>query len=283
MTTDANRAWYERSAQVREFGSVTHVELPEAWLLAQLGADLADMDMLDLGVGGGRTTHHFAPGARSYLGVDYSEPLVQICRGRFAGQDGVAFLTADARSMSTLTDESFDLVLFSVNSLDCVDHEGRLAALAEIARLTRPGGLFFFSSHNLDAIAQALSVRRFVADLAARRSARTLPLALARRLPSHLLKRLASPSSARLARAERVWISKLWPPTAPQMTYHLTPGEARRQLDAVGFDLLDVVLPSGVAVGVDGAGGRSGDLWLNYLARRRPRGTDTVTDTVATG
>jgi SAM-dependent methyltransferase len=272
VIVDANRAWYERPSQVRTFTAVKHLEAPEAWLLEHVEASLPELDVLDLGVGAGRTTYHFGPSARAYVGVDYSAPLVAVARGRFADQAHISFLAADARRLAGLGDATFDLVLFSVNGIDCVDNQGRAAALSEVARVLRPGGLFFFSSHNLEAVRAALSVRRFVADLAVERSPARMPAALIRRLPAHLLKRVANPRAARLAGQDWVWISKLWPPREPQMTYYVTPTHARRQLEHVGLELLDVVLPSGRSVGIDGACGRTEDLWLNYLARRRPDG-----------
>ncbi len=66
------------------------------------------MDMLDIGVGGGRTTRHFAPLARTYLGVDYSAAMIARCKREFPS---FRFAVADARRLAFAADESYDLVL----------------------------------------------------------------------------------------------------------------------------------------------------------------------------
>ncbi|MDQ6948530.1 MAG: class I SAM-dependent methyltransferase [Actinomycetota bacterium] len=269
--TEPNRAWYERPAAVREYSAIGHLEPPEEALLDLLRPSLGTARMLDVGVGAGRTTLHFAPLVREYVGVDYSAPLVEACRRRFEQRPGLSFEFADARTMPMLADGHFDLVLFSVNGIDCLDHRGRLEALGEIARVCRPGALFLFSSHSLDAIHKALSVRSRVAELYRTRSMGQFVPALARRLPEQLLKRAANPSATRLLARDWAWISKLWPPFAPQMTYHVKPAEARRQVEHAGFVVDGIVLPSGATVPVDSCRGRRDELWLNYLCRRIDR------------
>lgn len=268
---DPNRTLYERRRGVRQWTAKAHIELPERALLDLLGATVGRMRLLDIGVGGGRTTVHFAPVVADYVGVDYSAPLIEACRRRFGGKGRVTFVHADARSIPC-PDGSFDLVVFSVNSIDCLDHGGRLAALAEIARVCRPGGLFFFSSHNLDAIDRALSPVARVRALSSARSPARLPLAVAKHLPGSVLTRISNPTPRDLVARDWTWVSKGWPPWAPFGAYHVRPAEVRRQLHAVGFTIETVILPSGATVPYEGALGRRGDLWLNYLARRSGAG-----------
>jgi ubiquinone/menaquinone biosynthesis C-methylase UbiE len=103
--------------------------------------------MLDLGVGGGRTTAHFAALAGSYLGVDYSEEMVRACTVRFPH---LRFMQADARAMPQCADASFDFVLFSYNGIDYVEETGRQRVLDEVRRVLSPHGSFAFSTHNLN-------------------------------------------------------------------------------------------------------------------------------------
>jgi SAM-dependent methyltransferase len=265
---DPNRSFYERPAAVREWAAKRELEPPERSLLALLGPVLPGLRMLDIGVGAGRTTAHFAPRVREYTGVDYSRPLIAACQARFGGRPGWTFRHGDARSMPFLPDAGFDLVLFSVNGLDCLDHRGRLAALAEVARVCRPEGLFFFSSHNLDAVRLALSVRRLARDLRATRAPGRFALSLGRRVPPQLLARLANPPAGSLVARDWAWISQGWPPGSACGTYHAKPGEVDRQVRAAGFTLERVFLPSGAEVGYRESLGRAQDLWLNYLCRR---------------
>jgi SAM-dependent methyltransferase len=104
------------------------------------------MTVLDLGVGGGRTTSYLSRVALRYVGVDYSEAMVDACRRKFPNLN---FLLADASDLSAFEDASFDAVVFSFNGLDSVvPDEKRLRCLRECWRVLRPAGLLVFSSHN---------------------------------------------------------------------------------------------------------------------------------------
>ncbi len=112
---------------------------------------LEHMSMLDLGVGAGRTTAHFQPVVRSYIGLDYSAGMLDACHRRFP--DGIpngTFVLGDARDLAAFSPKSFDFVLFSFNGLDSVDTKGRQTALREIRRVLREDGWFAFSTHNID-------------------------------------------------------------------------------------------------------------------------------------
>jgi len=118
---------------VQEYASFDFLLPPEAELLARYRTRIAGTRILDLGVGAGRTTHHFGPLASTYVGIDLSKPMVEACRKAFASLPGVAFHVADARDLRGFADESFDVVLFSFNGLDpgllrrCVGSAGREA------------------------------------------------------------------------------------------------------------------------------------------------------------
>jgi SAM-dependent methyltransferase len=104
------------------------------------------MDVLDLGVGGGRTTSYLSRVGSRYVGVDYSEAMIRACRRKFPDLD---FVLAEASDLSLFEDASFDAVVFSFNGLDCVvPQEKRSRCLQECWRVLRPTGIFVFSSHN---------------------------------------------------------------------------------------------------------------------------------------
>lgn len=104
------------------------------------------MAILDLGVGGGRTTPHLSAIASRYVGLDYSEGMIRICRRKFPD---LQFEIADASDLSQCEDASFDAVVFSFNGLDCLAPDAkREDCLRECYRVLKPGGVFIFSSHN---------------------------------------------------------------------------------------------------------------------------------------
>ncbi len=136
--------------------------------------------MLDIGVGGGRTTIHFAKQASEYVGTDYSESMVAACKQRFSKYpDTVSFKVCDARSMEAFETDSFDLVLFSFNGIDYVSHEDRRTVLEEMQRVGNPGGYVAFSTHNLNS-AQEMFTFRWMISLNPKRIRRTIKRLLLR-------------------------------------------------------------------------------------------------------
>jgi len=106
--------------------------------------------ILDLGVGGGRTTSYLSQLASYYVGVDYSEQMIGVCRNKFPQ---VQFEVADAADLSRFENGSFDAVVFAFNGLDYLAPERRhQECLQECHRLLKPGGVFIFSSHNPRAV-----------------------------------------------------------------------------------------------------------------------------------
>ncbi len=104
------------------------------------------MAILDLGVGGGRTTPYLSQRASRYVGVDYSEEMVGRCREKFPQLE---FFVADASDLSKLSDGSFDAIVFAFNGLDYVlPAEKRRQCLRECERVLRGCGVLVFSSHN---------------------------------------------------------------------------------------------------------------------------------------
>lgn len=103
------------------------------------------MKMLDIGVGAGRTTHYFAHLTKEYVGIDYSENMIKVCREKFQNYPKkISFEVCDARSLKFFEDSYLDFVLFSYNGLDYMNHEDRLRVLREIRRATKEGGTFVF-------------------------------------------------------------------------------------------------------------------------------------------
>jgi ubiquinone/menaquinone biosynthesis C-methylase UbiE len=123
---------------------------PETRLLGMFRERWAEVKMLDIGVGAGRTTHYFAELAGSYTAIDFAPSMIDSCSKRFAGRwPGAEFKVGDASDLAGHADASYDLVLFSFNGIDNLAYDKRLLALAEMKRVCKPGGWVVFSSHNI--------------------------------------------------------------------------------------------------------------------------------------
>lgn len=118
---------------------------PEAAILRRIEPEIRGQPILDIGVGGGRTTPHLVAVSARYVGIDYSSRMIAACRRRCPG---VRFETCDARDLALFEDSEFEMVFFSFNGIDSVDHDDRQRVLKEIRRVLRADCAFVFSSHN---------------------------------------------------------------------------------------------------------------------------------------
>lgn len=159
--SDKNKETYAKSNIVWHYTQLNLLQPAEKTILDLLQDQLSTMKMLDIGIGGGRTTKHFAPLVEEYIGIDYSAEMIAACQQRFtASSDNMSLEVADARDMDCFADNSFDLILFSFNGIDYVDHCDRLKILQEVKRVGKPGCYFFFSSHNLQSIANEFDYKK---------------------------------------------------------------------------------------------------------------------------
>jgi SAM-dependent methyltransferase len=142
--TALNRATFNDPAVVTEYAQSTVLMTAERHLFDRY-VNAGD-DVLDVGVGTGRTTDALRSRARRYVGLDYAENMVQTCRSRFSGSE---FVVGDAARLSMFADSSFDTLVFSFNGLDCLHPETqRRQFIHEARRLLRPGGHLILSVHN---------------------------------------------------------------------------------------------------------------------------------------
>jgi SAM-dependent methyltransferase len=143
---DVNRSVYHSRGVYRYYLSKT-LSPAEAACVEKYDAWIRGRDVLDVGVGAGRTTHHLAPMARRYEALDYSPVMVDYVKRHFPG---ISVRQADFSDLSAFDAGSFDFVFATDNVIDALSHEHRLRAVSEVARVLRPGGVFAFTSHNLN-------------------------------------------------------------------------------------------------------------------------------------
>jgi SAM-dependent methyltransferase len=142
---DVNRAVYE-SPRVYRFYLSQQLIPSEASCLLKYQPHIAGRDVLDVGVGAGRTTRYLAPLARRYEAIDYSKVMVNYMR---KAMPDVSVQQMDFRDLGVFGPGSFDFVFASNNVIDALPHEGRLQALKETFRVLRTGGILAFSAHNI--------------------------------------------------------------------------------------------------------------------------------------
>lgn len=145
--SEGNRDIYEQADAVEVYAVPRPPQAGEEAQFAPFADVLAESRLLDIGIGGGRTTAWLAPRVAHYVGIDYATALVDSARSRFPE---LRIEWGDARDLSAHDDASFDFVNFSFNGLDSLDHEGRLQVLSEVRRVLVAGGHWMFSSHNRD-------------------------------------------------------------------------------------------------------------------------------------
>lgn len=136
------------------------LQKPEETILGIVKDKLNNWRMLDLGIGLGRTTLHFAPLVKEYVGTDYSFGMIKTYQKLFPEtKPNVQVRLSDARMMREFESNYFDFILFSFNGIDYISHEDRVDALKEIKRIGKKGGLFVFSTHNLQYVDNLYTVK----------------------------------------------------------------------------------------------------------------------------
>jgi len=233
---------------------------PEETILHLMLPELRTARMLDLGVGGGRTTLHFAKCVREYVGADYSASMIRECERRFAAYpDPLSFVVSDARSLRMFAGGSFDFILFSMNGIDSVNHSDRLTILKEIRRVGKPGGWFCFSSHNLNFGAQLFELRKAI----------TLNPKFAKRTAKRLVWRFVynwRVRAATLRRSQYMMISER-AHSRRMFTYYIRPEEQLRQLSEDFADVRVFSFASGAEIVGHGELRNVQDMCLYYLCR----------------
>ena len=219
-----NKDIYQSQKIVKGYVQLNELFKPEKTVLRILKNKLKNMRMLDIGVGGGRTTHFFSPLVKQYLGIDYSEQMLNACKKRFLKHsDNISFKLCDVRTMKIIKSNYFDFILASSNGLDYMPHNDRLKALKEIKRVGKKGGYFFFSAHNLLGIDRLLEVKLSLN-----------PIKMSKNLIAYVLLKILNKDFNKLKQEKYTFIND----GAHQFrlsTYYIMPMEQIKQLENIGF------------------------------------------------
>jgi ubiquinone/menaquinone biosynthesis C-methylase UbiE len=123
----------------------------ELMILGKFDNKWPNINMLDIGIGTGRTTLTFAPITKCYTGIDYSEGMLEQCKTIIPTNSTTILAHCDARDLSQYYNQKFDFIMFSLNGIDSVNHSDRLKILAEVKKVLAENGYFFFSTHSIRA------------------------------------------------------------------------------------------------------------------------------------
>lgn len=258
MIDDNNRNLYTTGGLVRYYAALSELQPAEETILTLLRERLSGMKMLDLGVGGGRTTRHFAPSVAEYTGLDYSPEMIEACRQRFSRFDrSLSWFVGDARDLSRFGDNSFDFILFSFNGIDYMPPTDRERVFVEIARVGKSSGVFCFSSHNLTAMEREFDWRNRIGLNPVTTYVNLVMWAILRsRNRSITLEKLAASDHA-MIRDE--------PHNFRLYTYYGRPQEQARQLERYFRDIKIFSWKTGREIESESDLEACTDLWLYYL------------------
>jgi ubiquinone/menaquinone biosynthesis C-methylase UbiE len=248
---------YRASRIVQHYRQLSQLQPAERTILNLLRHEWPQIKMLDIGVGGGRTTQYFSKLAQDYVGIDYSDAMIAACQQRYAGT--CTFQVVDARDMQQFPDNTFDFILFSFNGLDVLPHCDRLTVLQEVSRIGKPGGYFCFSSHNLQAMEREFNWRTHLRLNPLETYTNLIMFALLRGFNRSL-----SPQQLKQANYQVIQDESH---NFGLQQYYIRPQAQVEQLAIAFEDIKIYSWKSGLELKTLEAQNDSSDLWLYYLCR----------------
>lgn len=128
--------------------------------LGEVRTGAAPLRVLDFGCGSGNLTRHLLTLGTEVVAADVSRGFLDLVESRFP--ESVTTLQLNGRDLSSLPDDSMDMVATYSVLHHIPDY---LAALQELARVTKPGGVIFIDhEHNSDYWSRSSDYVRFKRD-----------------------------------------------------------------------------------------------------------------------
>lgn len=228
-------------------------------------ADRLSGRVLDVGCGAGRVLAYLVMLGGQAHGIDLAPSMVEHCR-RTVPEAHV--VVGDAGALTECVEGSFDVVIAPDNLIDVFDDAERRHAIAEVAKVLSPDGLFIFSSHDLGWWEEHSGPREWERRSPARMLRKLLDASPARLVGAVRNRREIAHNRKRLAPLERRHadhaIINDFPHNYSLLHYYIRRDDQERQLRELGFELVECLASDGRLVGP----GESGDSdSLHYVAR----------------
>lgn len=125
---------------IKWYNSKNHIQKPESTIIKMVNNVNS---LLDIGVGGGRTTYYFSKISKNYVGIDYILKFVQNCQKNYPL---LTFHHMNALNILNLNTK-FELVLFSHNGIDNILNKNDWLKMIDLMYETSDKYVCF-SSHN---------------------------------------------------------------------------------------------------------------------------------------
>lgn len=127
------------------------------WVLKKINSQfgkIANVQVLDVGCGGGFLSNEMAKGGLSVTGVDIAEDSIKVA-ALYDTTKTVKYLTADAYHLP-FADASFEVV----TAMDFLEHvEDPQKVIQEFSRVLKPGGIFIFHTFNRNPLAYLVIIK----------------------------------------------------------------------------------------------------------------------------
>jgi SAM-dependent methyltransferase len=129
--SDNNLKTYNSTAVVKWYKQLDNITEVERTFFETNKDLVLRSTLLDIGIGGGRTTHYLIDKCKKYTGIDYSEGFVNSAKITYPKID---IRCLDARDLSVFSDDQFDIVNFSFNGIDYVNLEDRIKTIKPLTK-----------------------------------------------------------------------------------------------------------------------------------------------------
>jgi 2-polyprenyl-3-methyl-5-hydroxy-6-metoxy-1,4-benzoquinol methylase len=221
--------------------------------------------VLDVGCGAGRMLAYLLMMGAETHGIDLAPNMVDYCRRTLPDAD---VRVGDAKALKASVTGQFDVVIAPDNLIDVFDDAERRGVIADVKEILAPDGLFIFSTHDLgwaqtnpgprewESRSRADSLRKLL-----EKSPASLIQAVRNRREIAMNRKRLAPLEQR--HADHAIIND-FPHNYGLLHYYIRRDDQERQLEEIGFELIECLAADGRTVG-QGESGNTDSLY--YVAR----------------